>query len=275
MSRTKSQPSSAMLNLMTFNIRYGLADDRGNRWDNRKSLVLERIRACDPDLLGLQECRDDSQAEFIRENLPEYEFYGVPRGGGSVTALEMAPILFKKSAFRLVQKGCFWLSDTPHVPGSVSWDATFPRTATWAQLIHLASGRELLFLNTHFDYTLSAIGGSARLLQAWLTQAAETHPILVTGDFNADKNSSAYRQLTVNAPLLDVYRQIHPTGGDEGTFHGFGQADELSPIDWILACNSFRVVSAKIDRHHTDGIHPSDHFPVTATLQWKGTRHAH
>lgn len=87
-----------MLTLMTFNIRYGTADDGANHWDNRKHLVLERIRACDPDLLGLQECRDDSQAEFIRENLPDYEFYGVPRGGGSVTALEMAPILFKRSA---------------------------------------------------------------------------------------------------------------------------------------------------------------------------------
>lgn len=51
---------------MTFNICHWLAEDGVNRWENHKSLVLDRIRACDPDLLGLQECRDDSQAEYIR-----------------------------------------------------------------------------------------------------------------------------------------------------------------------------------------------------------------
>jgi endonuclease/exonuclease/phosphatase family metal-dependent hydrolase len=251
-----------MLTLMTFNIRYGTADDGVHRWENRKSLVLERIRAHDPDLLGLQECRDDSQAEFIRKNLPEYEFTGVPRGGGSVTALEMAPILFKQSAFRLVDKGCFWLSETPQVPGSVSWGAAFPRTATWAELFHLAAGRELFFLNTHFDYTPSATENSARAIQAWVKEEAGAQPVLVTGDFNADKKSPAYRLLTTGSSLFD----IHP--GHDGTFHGYGGADD--PIDWMLASDSFEVVSAQIDRFHTDSLYPSDHYPVIATLKWKG-----
>lgn len=251
-----------MLTLMTFNIRYGLADDGVNRWENRKFLVLERIRTHDPDLLGLQECREDSrQAEFIRENLPDYEFFGVPRGGGGGTALEMAPILVKKSAFRLADKGCFWLSDTPHVPASLSWGATFPRTATWAWLVHIASGRQLTFLNTHFDYTPSALENSARVIQAWVKQEAEAHPLLVTGDFNADKKSSAYQLLTTGSSLFD----IHPT--NEGTFHGYGQAND--PIDWMLASDSFRAVSAEIDRYHTESIYPSDHYPVHAKLEWK------
>ncbi len=258
-----------MLTLMTFNIRYGTADDGTNRWENRKTLVIERIHACDPDLLGLQECRDDSQAEFIRENLPDYEFYGVPRGGGSVTALEMAPILFKRSAFRLVDKGCFWLSDTPHVPASLSWGTAFPRAAAWVQLVHLVSDRQFFFLNTHFDYTPSAVENSAQVIRAWVTRAAETYPIIVTGDFNADKDSVAYRLLIEKTPLQDVYRQIHPNHEDEGTFHGFGQEGKPSPIDWILASDSFEAVSAKIDRYHTESVYPSDHFPVHAELEWR------
>ena len=51
-----------MLNVMTINIRYGSAASL----DNRKDLVIERIRTFDPGLLGLQECRDDEQAEFMR-----------------------------------------------------------------------------------------------------------------------------------------------------------------------------------------------------------------
>jgi endonuclease/exonuclease/phosphatase family metal-dependent hydrolase len=258
-----------MLKLMSFNIRYGTADDGANHWENRKSLVIDRIKTFDPDLLGMQECRDDFQAEFIKSNLQEYEFYGVRRGGGSVTALEMTPILLKRSAFQLVQKGCFWLSETPGVPGSRSWGSTFPRTATWAQLIHKVSGREFIFLNTHFDYEPSAIDESARLLQAWITHRKEKHPVIVTGDFNADKGSSAYRQLISETSLRDAYKQVHPNNENEGTFHGFGQMNDPSPIDWMLASDSFEVVSAAIDRYHAENIYPSDHYPVHAELQWK------
>ena len=44
-----------MIKVMSFNIRYGLADDGANHWHNRKSLALARIRAFEPDLLGLQD----------------------------------------------------------------------------------------------------------------------------------------------------------------------------------------------------------------------------
>jgi endonuclease/exonuclease/phosphatase family metal-dependent hydrolase len=80
-----------MIRVMSFNIRYGLANDGDNHWHNRKELALDRIRAFAPDLLGLQECRDDHQAEFVRANLPDHHFYGIHRGGPGDTALEMAP----------------------------------------------------------------------------------------------------------------------------------------------------------------------------------------
>jgi len=252
---------------MTFNIRYGTADDGLNQWENRKHLIVDRIKAFNPDLLGIQECRDDFQAKFIKDNLQHLEFYGLPRGGGSVTALEMAPILFKKSAFQLIHKGCFWLSEMPEVPGSISWGGNFPRTATWVHLVHLELGKEFIFINTHFDYEPSAIDGSARLLKGWTARVVEKHPVIVTGDFNTDKNSSTYRQLTDEAGLADVFRQVHSGDEDEGTFHGYGQAND--PIDWMLASDSFEAVSAEIDRYHAGNIFPSDHYPVSATLKLK------
>jgi endonuclease/exonuclease/phosphatase family metal-dependent hydrolase len=258
-----------MLKLMTFNIRYRLADDGINHWNNRKSLVIDRIRAFDPDIIGMQECRDDFQAEFIKSNLQDYEFYGVRRAGGSDTALEMAPILFKRSAFQLVQKGCFWLSETPQVPGSMSWGSTFPRTATWIQFFHRESREVFVFLNTHFDYEPSAIDSSARLLQGWISQTAVKHPIIVSGDFNADKNSFAYKQLTSGTGLLDAYKIGHPNDDEDGTFHGFGQANELSPIDWMLVSDHFEVISAETDRYQEGNLYPSDHYPVCASLTWK------
>jgi endonuclease/exonuclease/phosphatase family metal-dependent hydrolase len=135
------------------------------------------------------------------------------------------------------------------------------------QVVHLNSGREFVFLNTHFDYVPSAIDESARLLRGWIAKTTESHPIIVTGDFNADKNSSAYHQLTSAARLMDVFRQVHTADENEATFHGYGQAGD--PIDWILASDSFEVVSAKIDRYHADDLYPSDHYPLHAELNWK------
>ena len=60
-----------MLRVMSCNLRYGLAADGDNRWERRRHLALARIRAFLPDLLGLQECRDDDQAACIRAGLAD------------------------------------------------------------------------------------------------------------------------------------------------------------------------------------------------------------
>jgi endonuclease/exonuclease/phosphatase family metal-dependent hydrolase len=253
-----------MLNIMTFNIRYGTAADGDNHWQARKDLVIERIRAFGPDLLGLQECRDDEQAEFIRRSLPEYRMFAIQRGGDSSTALEMAPILFRRSAFEVIQSGFFWLSPTPGMVGSKSRASAFPRTTIWAALRHKASGQALVFLNTHFDYQPRAINGSARQLQKWAIGALLRYPLIVSGDFNTDKHSAAYRMLT--APLVDAYRQIHPPGPAEATFHDFGRATTSTPIDWILVSPHFTVLDAAIDKSASGGHYPSDHYPLTSML---------
>jgi len=146
----------------------------GKPLDRRKSLVIDRIKAFDPDLLGLQECRDDSQAEFIKTHLPEYEFLGVPRGGDNITAPEMAPLLIKRSAFLIKLWETFWLSETPHIPGSKSWGSVFPRTVTWVDLTQTATGRSLVFVNTHFDHEASAVRDSAHFLRNGSTRPSGT-----------------------------------------------------------------------------------------------------
>ena len=258
-----------MIKIMSFNIRYGLAEDGENHWDKRKSLVISRIHAFQPDLLGMQECRDDSQAKFVKANLTEYHFQGIHRAGDGGTALEMAPVLFKKTAFQIIDHGCFWLSETPQMPGSKSWDSTFPRTVTWLKLLQHETGKTLTFINTHFDYQPAAIDESAKLLKNWLEQNHKAMPVILTGDFNADKESAAYRLLTGPGMLSDSYRQVHPKRNDEATFHGFGKPDELAPIDWVLVSRHFEVTEAQIDRTQNGAVYPSDHYPVAVTMNWK------
>ncbi len=258
-----------MIKVMSFNIRYGLADDGENHWDKRKSLAISRIQAFQPDLLGMQECRDDSQAEFVKASLPDYHFYGIRREGRGDTALEMAPVLFRKTSFQIIDQGCFWLSETPQIPGSKSWDSTFARTVTWLKLLHHETGKTLTFVNTHFDYVPSAIDGAAQVLHKWLEQTLKDTPVILTGDFNADKASAAYRLLTGSGMLLDAYRQMHPNGDEESTFHGFGKSAEKSSIDWVLVSRHFDITEANVDRTHEGELYPSDHYPVTVTMNSK------
>lgn len=261
-----------MIRVMSFNIRYGRANDGDNHWNNRRHLALARIHDFGPDLLGLQECRDDAQADFVRSSLPDYHFFGVHRQGPGDTALEMAPLLFRRSAFALLDSGCFWLSETPEVCGSMSWGCAYPRTVSWARLACRATGAVLTYVNTHFDYQPAAIVGNARCLHQWLAPIARQTPLIVTGDFNADKESEAYRLLTGDTMLIDALRQVHPPGADEATFHAFGRQEERAPIDWILVSGHFRVVAAGIDRSHAGKLFPSDHYPITAVLAWQTGR---
>jgi endonuclease/exonuclease/phosphatase family metal-dependent hydrolase len=76
--------------VMTFNIRYGTANDGMNRWDNRKEFLVATIKAFDPDLLGTQETLG-----FQRDYLaapPDYAVLGVGRDDGKEEGEMMASI---------------------------------------------------------------------------------------------------------------------------------------------------------------------------------------
>jgi hypothetical protein len=40
--------------VLSYNIRYGTANDGENHWDKRKEFLIATIKAFDPDLLGTQ-----------------------------------------------------------------------------------------------------------------------------------------------------------------------------------------------------------------------------
>ncbi|MBI5302696.1 MAG: endonuclease/exonuclease/phosphatase family protein [Chloroflexi bacterium] len=259
----------SLVKVMSFNIRYGTADDGEHRWENRKEMVIRRIQSFDPDLVGLQECRDDAQAAYVKNSLPNYEFIGVRRGGNSETTLEMTPILYKKTVFAEIARGNFWLSETPDVPGSKGWGSLFPRTVTWTKLQCKNSTHSVVFLNAHFDHrSVTAQEQSAALVCKWAQQFAAQHAVIVTGDFNTGKDTLAYECLVNGDVLYDVYRKAHAGRNQEETYHGYGKPGAQAAIDWLLASHQFETIAAEIDRFCERGLYPSDHFPLTAVLQF-------
>ena len=262
--------------VMSFNIRFGTADDGENRWDLRKAFLVETIRADDPDLLGTQETLG-FQRDYLAENLPGHEWVGVGRDDGADRG-EMMALYYQRDRFERLDAGHFWLSETPERPGSKSWDSSLPRMTTWVKLRDRrdADAPPILFLNTHFDHRGPVSRAeAARLIRDRAASLGEGCSIILTGDFNSGEGSIPYRALfdVVEAgresPVIDTYRRAHPEPGpDDGTSSGFGARPPGGPrIDWIGASRDWEVIDAGIDHTRRDGRTPSDHYPVTAVLR--------
>lgn len=270
----RTENSTADVRVMSFNIRYGTANDGDNHWDKRKDLLVETIKTFDPDLLGTQETLG-FQRDFLAKQLPQYDVLGVGRDDGREGG-EMTALYYKRARFEKLDGGHFWLSETPEVAGSKSWDTSLTRMVTWVKLrdrLH-PKAKPLAFFNTHFDHRGEVARlESARLLRRRVTEMAKTCSVIVTGDFNTDEGSDPYKALfnADNKPpvLRDAYRIAHPVReANEGTFSGF-KADTTTGarIDWIGLSKEWQVIKAAIDRTARSGHTPSDHFAMTAVLR--------
>ncbi len=265
--------------VMSFNIRYGTANDGENHWRNRKGLVFEVIKEHQPAILGLQEALR-FQIDEIRAVLPEYEEIGTGRDDGK-TAGEYAAILYDKSRFTVADQGTFWFSDTPEIPGSKSWGNQIPRICTWGRFVDNTSGQSLYAYNVHLDHQSQASRErSVELLAKRIRQREMDIPVVVTGDFNAAEDNQAIKQLKAEPigkqprtscipsdKLVDTFRNHYPKAENVHTFNGFGTLPRSGKIDYVFSSKSVQTVDAMIIRTKRNGRYPSDHFPVTATIK--------
>jgi endonuclease/exonuclease/phosphatase family metal-dependent hydrolase len=283
-SVSNEQPQAkADLLVMSFNIRYGTADDGENHWDKRKDLVCELLRWQHPDVLGLQEALR-SQIDDIRTALPEYAEIGVGRDDGK-TKGEYSAILYRKDRFDVGDSGTFWLSDTPEVPGSITWGNACTRVCTWGRLVPKPSGRPFYMFNTHLDHVSQpAREKGIALIVSRLRDRKHQDPVILTGDFNVGESNSVVRYLKgelppggannglskAPLPLVDTFRLLHKDASDVGTFHGFKGDRSGNKIDYIFAQPGVEVLKAEILHDNKDNRYPSDHFPITAAIRFAG-----
>lgn len=263
------------IRVMSFNIRYGTANDGDNHWNKRKDFLMDTIHAFGPDLLGTQETLRD-QRDFILSKLAGYESFGVGRDDGKDGG-EMAALFYRTSRFEKLAGGHFWLSETPDKVGSKGWDAALPRIATWVKLRDRQNenGKPIFFLNTHFDHQgRQARREAAILIRKKVLELGADCDSIVTGDFNAGADSDVFSALFADhaqqeSPLVDTFSQAQQKYEEgQGTFSGFQSTATTGPrIDWVGCSRSFQVLAAAIDRTQRDGRTPSDHFPVTAILK--------
>jgi endonuclease/exonuclease/phosphatase family metal-dependent hydrolase len=257
--------------IMTFNLRYDKPDPGMNAWTVRKAAVGSSIAHFSPDLIGTQEGLTH-QLDDIQQLRPEYQRVGGDRDGSGYG--EYCAIFYHSQRWKCLDTQDFWLSDTPETPGSVSadWGNPLPRMVTWGRFESLTTGNQLILFNTHLDYQSAQareLGSKLicdRMAQVF-SQLGSDAFMFLTGDFN-DRPSSQPRkllchQLPNQTKMQDVLSNLSLE--EQMTFHDFtGHA--FDPVDTIYYDRRVKLSHIKIDRSQTNGIWPSDHFPVIAEL---------
>jgi len=256
------------MRVMSCNVRTSAARDGENAWPLRRRLCCDIIRSREPDVICCQEARQDQSADLI-ESFSEYDSFGLPDGPLSRHSMNL--ILYRQATFRLIGAGGFWLSETPHVPGSSSWGSACVRLANWVRLEAPDTGKGFTVINTHLDHvSQDARENQAALINEWAAAYPADYPLILTGDMNANPENSAIASLRASG-WRDAYEAVHGIVEPTYTCHGFrGENLQLNEepwarrIDWIFSRGNLDVSDSEIVRDSIDGRYPSDHFFLTA-----------
>lgn len=183
------------LTVMTFNVLCAFCGGTEyDPWDERLFYFRDLFGRHEPDLIGLQELALESDLAQLQRVSKGYE--AITFRDDEVTYAD-ATIFYRSTRFEERAHGFYWLSPTPDEKFTTGFadGRQLARLVTWARLFDLTTGRELYFLTTHFDNNYPSQEKSAPLFLERTAPLAETHPVIITGDFNAKTYSPAYAVL--------------------------------------------------------------------------------
>ena len=267
-SQPKPQPKEYTdISVISFNIRVDNAADGTNVWRNRRDAVVTMIERERPMLLGLQEAQPH-QITYLSEHCPDYAWYGLGRDTGKVppatdsyAAEETMAIFWRTAELELLDKGTFWLSETPDQV-SKGWDASYRRTCTWAGFRHKKSGQTCYFFNTHLDNDGKvAREESIKLLVSRMkTINSKRRVSFLTADFNSNVTDACFapphvymRDARANAAVSDDYPSWNGYGASTGRLdHVFFSGDNCTAREFRTLRGDYGVP------------YISDHYPVAA-----------
>lgn len=263
---------SEPVTFMSYNIRYLNNSDGLDVWSNRKATVIEEIDR--RDIVGVQECVGQ-QLDDIRSGTNNHQWYGVGRDDGQLKG-EMTAIGWRKEKFEPLDRGTFWLSESPSIVGSRGWDAALPRIASWMRFRLKDGDHEFLFVNIHFDHRgVEARANSGKLLRTWISENHQEIPVVLVGDFNAGLEDRPLKNLLDESTestrlLMDARSKSQvPDTGPQSTWNGFSEVVGERRIDHILYAGDLEVLDFKtLDPRTPAGRFASDHLPIEARIRF-------
>ncbi|PKA52903.1 hypothetical protein AXF42_Ash001884 [Apostasia shenzhenica] len=284
---------SVSITVMTLNLHEGdLPEDSPNAWEKRREICVSVITSYSPTIL----CTQQGRASNLF--LLGYDQFGISRKGSDDTMDEHCTIFYDKEKVELLEGGTFWLSESPSVPGSMSWGSTVPCIATiyTFQLKGVEPpGFNFQIVNTYLD-ELSPRARRRSALLTWqhIASLPPNLPVIYCGGFNTQKESTTGRFLLgrsrehgVVGDMRDAWpvARVRKNVSLIRTYHGFkgdkqGAVEFLKLIfralclcwdrqtqdlhvDWILfRGRSLFPASCEVVNDNIDGFYPSSHYPV-------------
>lgn len=254
------------LKLISSNIRYENANDGIHAWENRRPLMQKIISDFHPDILATQEGRE-KQIKSLAQDLS----LTLVESHRDWIADRMYPCLYvNEEQIKVNKSGDIWLSETPATPGSFSFKSAFPRLCTWIQVTHLVNNQDYIVVNTHLDHVLeeTRLEQIKVLIREVENLNTEGLPLILMGDFNDSPESPVRKTILDSLDLKDPW--IEEGFPEETSHHGFmvNNGEQMSGyrIDWILVPQAFAVEGIRLEKKSFNGIYPSDHYPLLATV---------
>lgn len=230
-------------------------------WTNRKENLIKEINLLDADIMGMQEVMSH-QYSYFKQNLPKYNSIYQSRDENAVNG-EGSPIFYKKEKFECLQSGTFWLSETPNVHASTSWNSRWPRICTFVVLKDNQTGKIFAHFNAHLDHkSEEARTNGMKLIVSKLKETKL--PAVLTGDFNSPANGGAVLECEAKLTNANI-------NNDKSiTFHLWGNPEALPEairkLDYIYVDN-IKVNSYKVVNDVENATKNSDHYALEAELE--------
>jgi len=250
------------IRIMNYNVRCLSPLDLGQKnWFYRADLLIDSIETAAPNIIGFQEVTS-WQYDYLVETLQGFDSIITYRED-TINA-EGCPIFYNTTLYTLIDKGSFWLSETPEVM-SKDWGAAHYRICSYVILKEKATEKEFVVFNTHLDH----VSDEARIkgIQVVLDKIKEFGglPAVLMGDLNAEESSETYKSAT--EAFLDAKYETENTM-KSCTYQNWGEALDRECIDYVMISpESFEVLSYEVIQAVYDGVYTSDHFPLFVKLK--------
>ena len=254
--------NNSQIKMMSYNLRCISPTDWGKKaWFYRANLVIDDIENEKPGIIGFQESTK-WHYKYLVDTLKGYD--SVIEYRDEAFNSEGCPIFYNTDLYELVDKGSFWLSETPEVM-SKSWGAQYNRVCSYVILTDEARGEDFVVFNTH----LSHVSDEARIngIKVVLDKIAEfgSLPAVIMGDFNALEGSVTYNSVTEN--FLDAKKVAEKTS-DSHTYQNWGNPEKFQRIDYFMASKTgFKINSYDVLSGVHDGVYSSDHCPIVLDVK--------
>lgn len=213
-----------------------------------------------PDIIGTQEM-NCIWLDKLKDLMADYDSYAIERGGDeNEKKSEMNAVFWRKDKYECIEKGTFWLSETPDTPSRYE-GAGCNRICTYVMLRNVQTNEHIFHLNTHLDNA----GDEARLFGSQVIQSkidelskgfgGYDFEIVITGDFNE----------YLSGPACNNFASKYNTATVDGnTYHDWGKIDEGEPIDFVFTTAQV-AKTVKLD-DTTNGL-VSDHYGICAVIK--------